>query len=162
MVDLCVLSGLLVAKVASAGELIQVVFMLVDSGAYDHVCPREFAPMFALTTSSKPRHAMSADGSPIQHSGERRVLAELCGGTRVLITFQVMSVSRPILSVHQLAKRNWIFIVGAQPSQAYVEKNKRRVALVVHEGLYYVPRRLVPQEQICEQVAVTWPVNLTK
>jgi hypothetical protein len=67
------------------------VLLLVDSGAFAHVCPRNFAPNSPLLASSMPHVvATAADGKALVHHGEKKVPVSMWGTRPALITFQVL------------------------------------------------------------------------
>ncbi len=52
------------------------------------------------------------------------------------VTFNVMNVVRPILSVSKLVARSYLVVFGHPP---YIAREGRRCALVRIAGLYYLP-----------------------
>ena len=112
-----------------------VIVLLVDSGAFDHVCPRDFFPEVPMVPSPLVLdcHGPAPMGAIlVGHYGEKRVLLRLVNGRKVTITFQVLGVSRPILSAMKLRNRGYSTVIGAQP---YLARGLERVPLVVHAGL---------------------------
>eukprot|EP00972_Heterocapsa_arctica_P106934 15752109-Heterocapsa_arctica.AAC.1 len=47
------------------------ILVLVDSGAYAHVCPKAFANDTPMRKSTSGREALTADGRPLRRWGER-------------------------------------------------------------------------------------------
>eukprot|EP00972_Heterocapsa_arctica_P002632 386557-Heterocapsa_arctica.AAC.1 len=76
--------------------------IMVDSGSFAHVCPKDFAKQFLLTPTKEKFSALTVDGRPIVNYGEGRVEFLLRSGQRVKVMFRVMQVRRPILSVARL------------------------------------------------------------
>ena len=76
--------------------------LMVDSGAYIHVCPPTFMPEIPLRSVATPPEALAATGQPLQFYGMRKVECEAWQGVHLTLDFSVMNVSRPILSVGAL------------------------------------------------------------
>eukprot|EP00972_Heterocapsa_arctica_P106780 15729511-Heterocapsa_arctica.AAC.1 len=47
------------------------IMIMVDSGSFAHVCPKDFAKQFPLTPAKDKFSALTADGRPIANYGER-------------------------------------------------------------------------------------------
>eukprot|EP00972_Heterocapsa_arctica_P000424 60427-Heterocapsa_arctica.AAC.1 len=62
--------------------------VLVDSGAYTHVCPKSFACSLPMRRSTNEREALTADGRPLQRYGDRDVTLVLEEGAMLDATFQ--------------------------------------------------------------------------
>ncbi len=77
--------------------LADISLLLVDSGAYEHACPKEFAQWFPLTMTEDEPHVAGADGRELQTFGERTVGVTMMDDSKAQIRFKVMSVTRPIL-----------------------------------------------------------------
>ena len=82
--------------------------LMIDSGCYGHVCPSWFAPHFPLESSSNVE-AVAANNEALRHYGQNVVYGHVTtnSGRRVLIqiTFDVMSVRKPLLSTSALKRR---------------------------------------------------------
>jgi len=115
---------------------IEVMMVLVDSGAFDHVCPREFMSHIPVVPAKVPMNCHGPNGQPLVHYGHRDVVLRLVTGQRVQIRFKVMDLARPILSAMRLREKQVETVIGPQP---YIQKNRRRVPLVVCKGLPYLP-----------------------
>ena len=118
------------------GAVGEICYVMVDSGAYDHVCPMQFAMHFG-TEESSSLGAVGADGTPLMHYGVRRVWAMLENGREVEIRFQVMGVARPILSVSRLATHG--YIAHFHPEQSVLSCGEEQLGMVSCGGLYYLP-----------------------
>eukprot|EP00972_Heterocapsa_arctica_P039519 5820991-Heterocapsa_arctica.AAC.1 len=81
--------------------------VLIDSGAFAHVCPLSFAPASPLQLVRESQPALSADGRPLRKWGKRNVVLELDDGETLRATFLVMNVSKVILSVAELRRDGW-------------------------------------------------------
>jgi hypothetical protein len=68
------------------------------------------------------------------------VLPRFSPRARVDITFQVMGIRKPIISVAHLVTNGWKVCFGPQ---AFLCKKNSRVALLVVGGVYYLPVRMV-------------------
>ena len=81
---------------------------LIDSGCYGHVCPPWFAPQFPSVSSSNVE-AVAANSEALRHKRQKVVYGHMTtnSGRRVLIqiTFDVMSVRKPLLSTSALKRR---------------------------------------------------------
>ena len=76
--------------------------LLVDSGAYAHVCPTDFAKHVPLEENPGATVAMAADGRGMEMYGKKEVGLALEDGRPARVVFQAMNVRRPILSVAAL------------------------------------------------------------
>lgn len=116
--------------------------MLIDSGAFDHVCPVDFAVNVPLTPPGRSVVGVTADGTPLPSYGFREVKCCTQRGQRICVKFQVMDIARPILSVSRLSKAG--FITHIQEELAYIEPAHGgwAVPLVKHGQLYYLPVQL--------------------
>ena len=87
-----------------------IVMIMIDSGAYAHVCPLTFGDWNHMDISERSTCPRCADGREIKQYGIRYVSYYVFGsalGTESLCTsrFNVCSLKRPILSVYQLGER---------------------------------------------------------
>ena len=82
--------------------------LMIDSGCYGHVCPPWFAPQFPLV-DFKNIEAVTANNATPQHYGRKVVYGHVTTnrGRQILIqiTFDVMSVRKPLLSTSALKRR---------------------------------------------------------
>ena len=76
--------------------------ILLDSGAYDHVCGPEFAANIPLLPRLDTGVLRNADGNEIPTHGRRRVRFQLEDGQTAAVEFQVMNVKRCISSIGRL------------------------------------------------------------
>ena len=81
---------------------------MIDSGCYGHVCPPWLAPQFSLVRSSNVE-AVAASNEALRHYGQEVFCGHVTtnSGRRVFIqiTFDVMSVRKPLLSTSALKRR---------------------------------------------------------
>eukprot|EP00972_Heterocapsa_arctica_P089989 13276034-Heterocapsa_arctica.AAC.1 len=62
--------------------------VLVDSGAFTHVCPESFVCSLPVRRSTSKREALTADGRPLRRYAERDVTLVLEDGATLDATFQ--------------------------------------------------------------------------
>ena len=55
----------------------EVVLLLIDPGAFEHVCPRDFADWFPMTEMKDDLNVVAANGHQLQMFGERTVRATM-------------------------------------------------------------------------------------
>ena len=72
----------------------EIVLLLIDSGAFEHVCPKDFADWFPLTEVKEDLNVIAAGGHRLQMFGERTVRATTLDNGRARIKFKVMAVTR--------------------------------------------------------------------
>ena len=82
--------------------------LMIDSVCFGHVCPLWFAPQFPMVSSSNVE-AVAATNVALQHNGQKVVCGYVTtnSGRRFLIqiTFDVMSVCKPLLRTFALKRR---------------------------------------------------------
>ena len=83
-------------------------YVWLDSACYDHVCGSSFAKDCEIIRDdefSRRTDIRAANGSTMQHLGVRTVrMQTICDRQNLQITFQVLNVERPLISVGKLAK----------------------------------------------------------
>ena len=89
--------------------------LMIDSGCFGHVCPTWFAPQFTMVSSTNVE-AVAANNVALQHYGQKVLYGHVTTniGRRILIqiTFDVMSVRKPLLSTSALKRRGVAIIFG--------------------------------------------------
>ena len=121
------------------GSLIHV---LVDSGAFNHVCPVEFAEEFPTTPTQNPVGIRTASGQLVKHVGSRLVPVKLTTGEFFWINFQVCEqIRRPILSVSALNDQGIVVCFGQKFSYIKFGTQRRPLVrqLVRQRRLFYLP-----------------------
>ena len=79
--------------------------ILVDSGAFAHVCPQSFVESMAVIPPDVQRIITTVSGEVLNH-GSALVPLQLASGARVLVKFEVVDrVQKPILSVGVLNEK---------------------------------------------------------
>ena len=113
--------------------------LLIDSGAYAHVCPPTFAGHSPIVQGRGAMAAMAADGRGLQVQGEKRVEFFFQNGQPIEVAFKVMSVKKPILSVSGLHEHG---VEEVTEKGAYLERQGKRCTLQEVGNLFYLPVRL--------------------
>ena len=99
--------------------------LMIDSGCYGHVCPPWFAPQFPLVDFTNIG-AVTANNATRRHYGRKVVYghATTNRGRQILIqiTFDVMSVRKPLLSTSALKRRGVTIIFNHELRPHYFSK----------------------------------------
>ena len=127
------------------GWLPELVLALMDSGAYDNVCPVRFADDVVLVEPVEKHSVVAANGNAIEHFGSRRVQFVLWDGRPFVTTLQVMDVNRVILSVSCLRKAGFHAGFDDHP---FVQLGDEKTPLLPVHGLYYLPLRRFPAKPL--------------
>lgn len=90
---------------------------------------------------SKETRLRSASGASLTHLGQKEVRFR-CGGREVVVTFEVVSVVRPILSVSRLVEQG--FAIAEEAGEARLQRkesdgNTVSVPRLQRAGLYFLP-----------------------
>ena len=107
--------------------------IMVDSGAALNACPPEHAEQNEIRRVPHVK-ATTATGESAEHHGERTVEYEFDDGTNGSITYQVMNVSRPVLSVSEMNSRGHTVVF--EPKGAYIIKSGKRLDLWRRDGVF--------------------------
>ncbi len=107
-----------------------------ELGAFEQVCPCDFAARFPLLTCKDDPRVVRADGVEFQTFDERLVHVTLMGDAKAKSKFRVMSVVRLILSVSNLAQLGYSVAFGSTPCLA---KGHRMLMLKQFCGQYLSP-----------------------
>ena len=105
--------------------------ILLDSGAYDHVCRPEFATHSPLLPRLDTGVVRNADGSEMPTHGRRRVRFRLEDGQIASVEFQVMNVKRCIFSIGRLIEHYFRIdfeghvLTGPDGRQAQIHRQER-------------------------------------
>ena len=96
----------IVKTIWSVNGNLEETYVWLDSACYDHVCVEALLAGFFETLSfSRRTDIRAANGSSMQHLGIRTVrMQTVCDHQNLQITFQVLNVERPLISVGKLAK----------------------------------------------------------
>ena len=113
--------------------------LMIDSGCFGHVCPPWFAPQFPLVSSTNVE-AVAANNVALQPNGQKVVYGHVTtnSGGRILIqiTFDVMSVRKPLLSTSAL-KRRGVTIIFNHGYDRIIFRNET-VNLISHDCHSYI------------------------
>ena len=108
--------------------------LMIDSGCFGHVFPPWFAPQFPMVSSTNVE-AVAANNVALQHYGQKVVDGHVMtnSGRRILIqiTFDVMNVRKPFLSISALKLRD-VTIIFNHDHDRFIFRNET-VILVFHD-----------------------------
>ena len=113
--------------------------LLLDSGAYTHVCPKAFAPEIPIVAGAPRVGGLTASGQGLTHIGTKEVNVQVWGGGVMRVKFEVMNVTRPLLSVGELQRQGWDVVFS---DHSMLRKHDRTIPLVRRGGLSYLPVKL--------------------
>ena len=97
--------------------------IVVDSGAAESVCPRNWANQFPIkeVPCDRKRNFLNASGGRMEHYGERKVRCGFAGSsTPVSMTFQVSDSRNPLASVARMTENGNIVQFGPKDEDNYV------------------------------------------
>ena len=126
--------------------------ILLDSGAYDHVCSPEFTTHSPLLTRLDTGVFRNADGSEIQTHRRRRVRFGLEEGQIASVEFQVMNVKRCIFSIGRLIEQGLSMYFERQ---VLTRPDGRQAQTHRQECLYHLRAQLLETER-ATQVNPVW------
>ena len=113
--------------------------LMIDSECFGNVCPPLFAPQFPMVSSTNVE-AVAANNVALQHYGQKVVYGHVMtnSGRRILIqiTFDVMSVRKPLLSTSVL-KRRGVTIIFNHDYDRIICRNET-VNLISHDCHSYL------------------------
>ena len=124
--------------------------ILLDSGAYDHVCSPEFAVHSPLLPRLDIGVVRNADCS--ETHGRRRVRLRLEDGQIASVEFQVMNVKRCIFSIGRLIEQG--FRIDFE-RQVLTGPDGRQARVHRHGRLYHLRAQLLETER-ATQVNPVW------
>ena len=108
----------------------------VDSGACAHVVPPNVFGVLQIKQPQQKGKYFGADGSPIDEFGQLTINAVLDGGTEMKTTFDVASITRPLLSVNQILENGHQVIFGKNESYIKPKGSNKRIPLRAEGRLY--------------------------
>ncbi len=125
-------------------------WIMVDSGAACHVCPRDWMPQ-ADTCAQAGLDLKTVSGERMQHYGSRTVQMKFDGGDgHSAATFEVTDVKYPILSVGALVRSGHALILS--PENPYLLRpTGEPLYLEMRNGLPYVQVNVVESEKKASQ-----------
>ena len=95
--------------------------------------------MCACIPSNVKGKYFAADGSPIDEFGQLSVNAILEGGTKLATSFDIVNITRPLLSINQMVANGHNVVFGKDRSYVQVGGSNRRIPLRP-EGKLYIAR----------------------
>ena len=113
--------------------------LLVDSGAFSHCCSPDFAPSSPVVPDPSLKAVFTASGAQLQPSGRKNVSFTLGNGLNVTISFIVLPVRRPILSVSALVEKGWG--VCFSTSGGTLSKGDFEIPLQTRGAMYFLSAR---------------------
>ena len=122
------------------------VLLLIDSGAFAHVCPTDFGKGLQQVTR---RNIVGAGGQKISHYGRREVKVYTDDGIPANIDFQVCEVRRHILSVGNLSRVG--IRVYFDVNNPHLRWGYRRYNLICVNNLFYWPVKLHEENQTMQE-----------
>ena len=108
----------------------------VDSGACAHVSPPDIFGKLKHPEAIAKGKYFAADGSPIDEFGQLSINAVLEGGTELATTFDIVKITRPLLSVNQMVANGHHVVFGRDSSYIQVGGSKKRIHLRPEGKLY--------------------------
>ena len=113
--------------------------LLLESMVYAHVFPETFAPEIPIVSAAPRVGGLTASGQGLIHVGTKEVNVQVWGGGVMRVKFEVMNVTRPLLSVGELQRQGWDVVFS---EHSMLRKHDRTIPLVRRGGLSYLPVRL--------------------
>ena len=123
--------------------------ILLDGGAYTHVCPRNFAPEIPMVEARRHIGGLAANGGELVAEGTKTVSLGVWRGGWLRVTFFVMNILRPLLSVGQLQRQGWDANFSAHSS---LRRGDRVVPLFRRGNLTFMPAVLPANKE--------WPTSV--
>eukprot|EP00972_Heterocapsa_arctica_P112970 16434700-Heterocapsa_arctica.AAC.1 len=111
-------------------------FLLLDTGSFEHACPRFFRPDIPILPIDESMPARAANGAAMRVYGRKVVVFYLFDDRTITIDFVVMDVRRPLLSVGKLVEKGCQLQLGPRSSLRY---RGRATPVVRQSNLYYLP-----------------------
>ena len=121
---------------------LNVSYLLMDSGAFNHVAPPEFAPSFPIRAWGGGQKVYTATGNCVSPLGRRKVpmyTVSTAGLQEVEIDFVVVpGLKRPILSVCELTRKGYNVVFRGDYQLAQVSKGGVGLNLEKRGDMYYL------------------------
>ena len=108
----------------------------VDSGACAHVPPPDIFGKLKHPEATTKGKYFAADGSPIDEFGQLSINAVLEGGTELATTFDIVKITRPLLSVNQMVASGHHVVFRRDSSYIQVGGSEKRIHLRPEGKLY--------------------------
>ena len=107
----------------------------VDSGACAHVSPPDIFGASNKDNVVKAKY-FGADGSPIDEFGKLTVNAVMEGGMAMSTSFDIVNITRPLLSVNQMVANGHNVVFGRNVSYIQIAGSNQRINLRAEGKLY--------------------------
>ena len=125
---------------------------IVDSGASNSVASGSLAPEIEVKPSEGSRRgqvyaAASKGGKPLKNEGEKVVPALTGQGRSVSTTWQVVEVSRPLMSVHQICQRGNVVVFGESGGYVLNLADGSQIPFGVENNVYVMDLYLPPANE---------------
>ena len=122
---------------------------IVGSGASQSVASGSLAPEVEVTPSEGSRRGQTyagaaKGGKPLQNEGQKVVQALTTEGQQISTTWQVVDVSRPLMSVHQICQHNNIVVFGVDGGYVLNLETGSQSHFGVEENVYVMDLFLPP------------------
>ena len=122
---------------------------IVDSGASKSVAAGSLAPEIPTQPSEGSRRgetyaAAAKGGKPLENEGEKIIPAMTGQGRGVTTTWQVVDVSRPLMSVHQICQRGNVVVFGESGGYILNLSDGTQTPFGVEDNVYVLDLYLPP------------------
>jgi len=120
-------------------------WILVDSGAATHAVPLNYAPEIR-TEPGRATPLRTATGETVEFQGFKTISYELEQGEKATVRFEVLDVTRPLLSVGKLRKTGHSMYLGTEGEESWIMKKKRKLQVWLRNNVYWLrARRRLPR-----------------
>ena len=122
----------------------RVIWVMMDSGAANHVCdPVKHFGVFKLHTDNPGRKFVTATGEVVENKGEKRVRVQTTEGSVCNITFQCADVDMAVLSTRKLCQSGHEVLYQENGGLIIDTKSGQTTRFVQRGGVYYVKLRVL-------------------
>ncbi len=116
----------------------------MDSGSHVDCAPPWFGKEFGIIpNTSNTIHALTASGGKIRHYGDRKVYMRTHGGQNLEVTFHIMDVVMPILSIGNRLKNGHSVNFNVDGTAKMTYSNGSEDILEKSGGVYILPVKIV-------------------
>jgi hypothetical protein len=111
--------------------------ILVDSGAFTHVCPEDFSRRAGTIPVRKKFSIRTASGQPVVHLGNRLVEIDAGGGQTLKFEFAVCAgIKRPIISVGAFVDQG---VAVSFDEHAHIRVAQATLDLIQRNQVFFLP-----------------------
>jgi hypothetical protein len=120
----------------------------VDSGAEESCWPKDLLPEVKVTKAEKKRRFVAANGTAMNHYGEKVVKFKGGNGGVASMKFQVSDVTKPLASVARITEQGNIVQMGPRPADNFIMnvESRRKIPLEKRGGCYVMPAEWLTDE----------------